>query len=76
MCVAVPGKVISVKEGIAVVDFSGNRVNAMAGLLPVKVGDYALVHAGCIIQIMQQEEAEQLAELFEEIENGETTKDH
>lgn len=76
MCVAIPGKVILVKDKIAVVDFSGNRVNAMAGLLPVKEGDYALVHAGCIIQIMQQDEAEELTQLFEEIEDGETTKNH
>ncbi len=68
MCVAIPGIVLELKNGNAVVDFGGNKVNAMAGLTPVKPGDYCLVHAGCIIQTMQKDEAEELAELMREIE--------
>ena len=30
MCVAIPGQVIEIKEDTAVVDFSGNKVNACA----------------------------------------------
>ena len=43
MCVALPGKVIEIKERDAVVDFSGNQVTARVGLVDVKVGDYVLV---------------------------------
>lgn len=68
MCVAIPGMVIELEEGSAVVDFCGNRVHAMTGLTPVQKGDYVLVHAGCIIQTMQKQEAEELAELMREIE--------
>ncbi len=68
MCVAIPGKVIELEEGEAVVDFGGNRVHALTGLTPVAIGDYVLVHAGCIIQIMQKDEAEELAEMMQEIE--------
>lgn len=69
MCVAMPGKVLSVEDGKAVVDFSGNQVSAYTGLVNVKPGDYALVHAGCIIQTMKQQEAEEIIELMKETEN-------
>ena len=52
MCVALPGKVLSVEDGLAKVDFSGNVVTAHAGLVDVKPGDYALVHAVLVIQVM------------------------
>lgn len=64
MCVAIPGKVLSIEEGKALVDFSGNQVKAYVGLVNVKVGDYVLVHAGCVIQTMKQQEAEELTELM------------
>jgi hydrogenase expression/formation protein HypC len=69
MCVAIPGKVISVRGTIAVVDFKGNTVNAEAGLVKVKPGDSVLVHAGCILQVLPEEEANILADLFAELEN-------
>jgi hydrogenase expression/formation protein HypC len=64
MCVALPGTIKEINEGFAVVDFSGNTVNAATGLVDVAVGDKVLVHAGCIIQKVQKEEAEELEELF------------
>ena len=68
MCVVMPGKVIEVYEKDALVDFSGNRVRAIAGLVPVAVGDYVLVHAGCILQRLSAGEAQDLMDLFEELE--------
>lgn len=64
MCVAIPGKVLSIEDGKALVDFSGNQVKAYVGLVNAKVGDYVLVHAGCVIQTMKQQEAEELVELM------------
>lgn len=64
MCVAIPGEVKSINDGIAEVDFSGNMVTARCGLVPVKVGDYVLVHAGCVIQTMKKSEADEIAELM------------
>ncbi|HEX3040041.1 MAG TPA: HypC/HybG/HupF family hydrogenase formation chaperone [Caproiciproducens sp.] len=69
MCVAMPGKVIKVDGTVAEVDFSGNVVRAEAGLVQIKPGDYVLVHAGCIIQVISEEERNNLASLFEEIES-------
>ena len=51
-------------------DFSGNRVRAISGLVPIAVGDYVLVHAGCILQKLSAGEARDMIELFEEIEQA------
>lgn len=69
MCVAMPGKVISVHGTKAIVDFAGNQITAEAGLVAVKPGDSVLVHAGCILQVLPQEEANILADLFAELED-------
>lgn len=65
MCVALPGKVIEINGHDAVVDFSGNQVTARAGLVDVKVGDFVLVHAGCVIQKVSQQDMEDLKSLKE-----------
>ena len=68
MCVALPGKVISVNEKEAVVDFNGNLVHARAGLVEVIPGDYVLVHAGCILQKVSKTEASNLNDLMKEVD--------
>ncbi|HJC57856.1 MAG TPA: HypC/HybG/HupF family hydrogenase formation chaperone [Candidatus Eisenbergiella intestinipullorum] len=68
MCVALPGKVLSLDGKKAVVDFQGNQVTAEAGLVRVKPGDRVLVHAGCILQVLSEEEGDRMQELFEELE--------
>lgn len=65
MCVALPGKVIELNDRDAVVDFNGNQVNARAGLVDIKVGDYVLVHAGCVIQKVSKQDMDELANLNE-----------
>jgi len=67
MCVALPGVVKEVNDTTAVVDFSGNEVSAMLGLVPVKAGDRVLVHAGCILQVLREEEARELESIFSDI---------
>ncbi len=68
MCVAIPGKVVSVTEEQALVDFSGNRVNAYIGLTEVHEGDYVLVHAGCVIQTLKEHEANEILDLMSEMD--------
>lgn len=67
MCVAMPGRVISVNEKIARVDFDGNIIEARADLTPVKVGDRVLVHAGLIIQKLSATEAEEMDAIFADL---------
>jgi len=68
MCVAIPGLVKKVKDNKAVIDFNGNEVEAFIGLVDVEAGDYALVHAGCVIQKMQEKEAKEIIDIFNEME--------
>ena len=68
MCLAVPGKIVSVKGGNAEVDFSGVKRSVSLDLVPEAAkGDYVLVHAGFAIQVLLQKEAEETLRLFREI---------
>ena len=68
MCVAAPGRVLDIKNNIATIEYSGNTVNANAGLVKIKPGDYVLVHAGLVIQRVDEEEAKNMTELFNSLE--------
>ncbi len=68
MCIAIPGKVVEVDGLRAKVDYSGNQVMVNTGLVSPKVGQYVLVHAGCAIEVMEKDKAEELIELFADIE--------
>ncbi len=70
MCVALPGTVIEIREKTALVDFGGNRVEARSGLVDITEGDRVLVHAGCILQKVTQDEAEEMEALFLELEEA------
>lgn len=69
MCVAAPGKVIEINGDTAVIDYNSNKVNANKGIVDVKVGDYVLVHAGLIIQVIPEDEAMAMADIFSQLEN-------
>lgn len=68
MCIAMPGKIVSIQGTKAKTDFNGNVVDVNVGLINPTVGDYVLVHAGCAIEIMTQDKALELIELFHELE--------
>jgi len=59
MCLAYPGKIISIKKDHkAVVNFEGIQKEINTFLIPEpKIGEYVLVHAGFAIQKMSQEDA-------------------
>ncbi len=68
MCVALPGVVLKKRDtGYALVDFNGNKVEAKMGLVNIEEGDNVLVHAGCILQKVSNEEAKVMKELMEEM---------
>ncbi|MGM9648195.1 MAG: HypC/HybG/HupF family hydrogenase formation chaperone [Eubacteriales bacterium] len=74
MCVAMPGRVLTVENGVARVDFDGNIVEARADLTGVAPGDRVLVHAGLIIQKLSATEAEEMDAIFADLRQmmGET----
>ncbi|MBC7765678.1 MAG: HypC/HybG/HupF family hydrogenase formation chaperone [Hyphomonadaceae bacterium] len=68
MCVAVPGKVIEINQRQGKVSFGSTIIDIDLGLVNVNVGDFVLVHAGCAIEVMQKEHAEEILALYAELE--------
>lgn len=72
MCIAVPGKILSIDKNSAEVDFSGVKRTIALDLLPQAAkGDFVLVHAGFAIQKLEEEEALETLKLFKTIFTGE-----
>jgi hydrogenase expression/formation protein HypC len=68
MCLAVPARLIELRDTIGVADFGGVRREISVLFVPeVKVGDYVLIHAGSAIERLDESEAEETLRLFEEI---------
>ncbi len=65
MCVAVPGKVIEINGDFAKINIMNNITEANIKLVEVKLGDYVLVHAGCVLEVMKKDAAKELLEIFE-----------
>ncbi|MFZ6016619.1 MAG: HypC/HybG/HupF family hydrogenase formation chaperone [Nitrospirota bacterium] len=69
MCLAVPSKIISIDNNMAVVDVYGAHRNVSLLLIPedVTVGDYVLVHAGFAIQKIQEDIAQETLRLIKTV---------
>ncbi|EGK61254.1 imidazole glycerol phosphate synthase subunit HisH [Centipeda periodontii DSM 2778] len=77
MCLAVPAKVVEIKDQLAAVELNGVRRAASLMLLPeAKLGDYVLVHAGFAMQIVEAEEAERIEALRAEMRGAPRTVEH
>ncbi len=68
MCIAIPGRVTEVRDGQAQVDVLGSPRKAGTALYPdVQPGDYVLVNAGLIVEILPPDEALANLALLEEL---------
>ncbi len=69
MCVAYPGRVIEIRGEFAKVDFGAGTIrdNILISLVDAKIGDYVLVHAGYAIQVVDENEARKMIEMWEEM---------
>ena len=69
MCLAVPMKIIELKDGgMAAVTVMGTMRDVALDLTPqAQVGDYVLVHAGFAIEIVDQQYAEETLELIQDM---------
>ncbi|TWV33487.1 HypC/HybG/HupF family hydrogenase formation chaperone [Streptomyces misionensis] len=72
MCLAVPGKVVSIDHQAdpltGVIDFGGVRKEACLEYLPdVRVGEYVIVHVGFALQRLDEESARASLELFDQL---------
>jgi hydrogenase expression/formation protein HypC len=68
MCLAIPAKIMSITKDTAKVDFGEGVLREInITLVNAKVGDYVLVHAGYAIQIVDEADAQETLQLWNEI---------
>jgi hydrogenase expression/formation protein HypC len=74
MCLAIPGKIIEVREEddwlrAGKVDFGGVVKEVSLALVPeAAVGDYVLVHVGMALSIIDHDEAQQVFAYLRQLE--------
>ncbi|MBQ1597948.1 MAG: HypC/HybG/HupF family hydrogenase formation chaperone [Lachnospiraceae bacterium] len=68
MCVGLSAKVVSLKDGMAIVDASGAKRSVSAQLLSdLNPGDYVMVHAGTAIAKITDNDTDETDNLLEEL---------
>ncbi|MGL2491319.1 HypC/HybG/HupF family hydrogenase formation chaperone [Helicobacter pylori] len=69
MCLAIPSKVIAINDNVAVLETLGVQREASLDLMgeSVKVGDYVLLHIGYVMSKIDEKEALESIELYEEM---------
>ncbi len=89
MCLAVPGKIISIDNidnlRMAKVDFGGVSTSVCLEWLPeAEIGNYVIVHVGFALSIVDEKEAIETLKMISDIEqtfvgevkNSKSTEDH
>ena len=68
MCVGLSGKVVGLKDGLAIVDASGATREVSAELLDdLEPGDYVMVHAGIAIAKINGDDTEETEDLLDSL---------
>ncbi|MFP6066217.1 HypC/HybG/HupF family hydrogenase formation chaperone [Helicobacter pylori] len=69
MCLAIPSKIIAIKDNVALLETLGVRREASLDLMgeSVKVGDYVLLHIGYVMSKIDEKEALESIELYQEM---------
>ncbi|OIO22322.1 hypothetical protein AUJ65_06435 [Candidatus Micrarchaeota archaeon CG1_02_51_15] len=57
MCYAIPGRVVGVVEGVAEIDYFGERKRALTDSAQVAVGDFVYAQAGLVVKKISEAEA-------------------
>jgi hydrogenase expression/formation protein HypC len=75
MCLAVPGRLTRIihedSMRLGEVEFDGIIIRACLELVPeAEVGEFVLVHAGMVLQTVDEEEAEKTLELIRQLEKA------
>ncbi|GAA9379787.1 HypC/HybG/HupF family hydrogenase formation chaperone [Helicobacter pylori] len=69
MCLAIPSKVIAINNNVALLETLGVQREASLDLVgeSVKVGDYVLLHIGYVMSKIDEKEALESIELYQEM---------
>lgn len=72
MCLSVPGKIVKIQENVGTVEIGSIKREVFLHLVPeVTIGEYILIHAGCAIETIDEEEANKTLELIRELDQNE-----
>lgn len=73
MCIAFPGKIVSIDDNLAVIDIEGTQREAFLDLIDeeVTIGDYVICHAGFAIHKVDEELAREKLALLRELTDHE-----
>ena len=66
MCLAIPGKVLEIKDNQAIIDYGNEKRKANCSLVKCKVGDYVIVSNQMIIDKVDKKEAEESLKMYSE----------
>lgn len=67
MCLAIPGKVISIDGETGNIDFGGVIKQTNLSMVEADVGDWVVIHAGFAIEVMDEEDAQETIKLWNEV---------
>lgn len=68
MCVGLPARVVTIKDGMALVDASGAKREVSAALIEsLDPGDYVMVHAGMAIAKITDSDDDEMDDILEDL---------
>ena len=68
MCVSLPGTVVSIRDGMALVETVGMQCRCNALAYPeLEPGDWVLLHAGLVVELLSEEQARETEAAFAEL---------
>jgi len=59
MCLAIPGKIVAIDGDTATVEYGEEMREANCSLVKCKIGDYVIIQAHFVMEIVPKERAEQ-----------------
>ncbi len=67
MCLAIPGKIISIKENIAIIDYGTTKREAGILESDYKVGDYVLVQNKIVVKKVPENEVQSCLDVIKKL---------
>ncbi|NYZ75602.1 [FeFe] hydrogenase H-cluster radical SAM maturase HydE [Candidatus Micrarchaeota archaeon] len=67
MCYAIPGRVVRVEDGVAEIDYFGERKRALVDSAEVEAGDFVYAQAGLVVQKISEKQANALLGSWEKV---------
>ena len=69
MCLAIPMKIKSIKQNLAITEVNNVEYEVNITMMKnLKIGDYVIVHAGFAIEKLDEIEAQKTLDIWQEIE--------